>query len=373
MDERQWCDESAITAIARLDKIGPRSISRLLAGQPPLAALEAVLEGRSVDRVPVEQVAAWRSVLASIRPGAIRAELATTGLSVAWAGSAHHPSFLLDDVDPAPVLYRHGRAFESGGPSVAVVGTRRASGLGREIARELGLGLAEAGVCVVSGLALGVDGAAHEGALFADGAPPVAFVGGGADVVYPRRHADLWARMRVGGTVASEAPPGARPAAWRFPARNRLIAACADIVVVVESRETGGSMLTVNEAIRRNRQVMAVPGSLRNPAAAGPNTLLADGCAPVLSVDDVLTALGISQMAQAERRGASPLALQHGSPSSSVGATACAVLTACDDGPSSTDELVARTGLSVQVVLAAVSELLVAGHLVDDGARVRRR
>lgn len=323
-----------------------------------------------MSRVPTAQVAAWRGVLAATCPASIRAELRNARLAVSWSGSVEHPSVLADDVDPAPVLYRQGRAIRREGPSVAIVGTRRATGLGREIARELGFGLAEAGVSVVSGLALGIDGAAHDGALLAGGAPPVAFVGGGADVVYPRRHADLWARVRAAGTVASEAPPGAKPSAWRFPARNRLIAACADLVVVVESRETGGSLLTVNEAIRRDRQVMAVPGSVRNPAASGTNALLADGCAPVLSVDDVVVALGLSQAAQAARRDA-PVerARFDGQP---VGATARTVLAACDDGPCSTDELAARTGLAIEPVLAAVSELLVAGRLVDDGARVRR-
>ena len=184
-------------------------------------------------------------------------------------------------------------------------------------------------------------------------------------MVYPKRHRGLWDRMVDAGTVAGEAPPAAPPAPWRFPARNRLIAAAADIVVVVESRAAGGSLLTVDEAIRRDRQVMAVPGSLRNPAAAGTNSLLADGCAPVLAVDDVLTALGLSQVERETRRDRVEVP-----PVPS--AAAARVLAACDDGPASIDRLSARSGLAVGEVLAAVSELLVAGAVVDDGARVRR-
>ena len=359
-----WSDTAAIVALSELDKMGPSRLHSVLAGRQPLAAVEAIRRGDVPERVPRALTAAWRSALERFEPRAADARLRDHDIEVTWLGTAGHPTFLKDDLAPAPVLFRRGRPIDETAPAVAIVGTRRASGVGREIARELGLGLAEAGVTVVSGLALGIDGSAHEGALLADGTPPVAFVGGGVDVVYPKRHHDLWTRMVQHGTVAAEAPPGARPSPWRFPARNRLIAAAADIVVVVESRAAGGSLLTVDEAIRRDRQVMAVPGSLRNPAAAGTNTLLADGCAPVLSVDDVLTALGLSRVAHAARREADP--------PTRTSEAASLVLSSCDDGPASIDELVGRSRLPAGEVLAAVSELLVIGALVDDGARVRR-
>ncbi len=144
---------------------------------------------------------------------------------------------------------------------VAIIGTRSATAPGLEMARRLGAELAEAGVAIVSGLARGIDGAAHAGALpRAGAAPPIGVVGSGLDVPYPRVNAGLWSDVARAGVLISEAPPGAPPSAWRFPARNRLIAALADLVVVVESRASGGSMLTVREAIVRGRQVMAVPG-----------------------------------------------------------------------------------------------------------------
>jgi DNA processing protein len=149
-------------------------------------------------------------------------------------------------------------------------------------------------VLVVSGLALGIDGAAHRGALSEPGASPVAVVGSGLDVIYPRGNADLWRQIADQGTILSEAPLGGGPEPWRFPARNRIIAALADVIVVVESKATGGSMITVDEGIRRGRPVLAVPGSLRNPAAAGTNLLISEGCAPVCAIDDVLVALDLA-------------------------------------------------------------------------------
>ena len=370
MPERQWSQGAALAALSGLEHMGSARLLAALEGRTPAAVVAWLRSGGAPAGIARAEAAGWRAELDRFDVSAAEAALAENGIHASWAGSPDHPGFLNDDVGPAPVLFRRGHPIDESAPAVAIVCTRRASGVGREIARELGLGLAEAGVMVVSGLALGIDGAAHEGALLTDGAPPLAFVGGGADVVYPKRHHDLWRRMVERGTVASEAPPGSPPLPWRFPARNRLIAAAADIVVVVESRAAGGSLLTVNEAIRRDRQVMAVPGSLRNPAAAGANALLADGCAPVLDVDDVLTALGLSGAERTARR-------EPGGPTSpGVGDRSPAagrVLDSCDDGPASIDELVARTGLGVTEVLAAVSELLVAEAVVDDGARIRHR
>jgi DNA processing protein len=171
------------------------------------------------------------------------------------------------------------------------------------MAKRLGHDLAEAGVAVVSGLARGIDGAAHLGALHANGAPPIGVVGSGLDVPYPKVNEGLWSAVAAHGVLLSEAPPGAPPSAWRFPARNRMIAALADVVVVIESRASGGSMLTVREAAVRGRQVMAVPGSVASPASEGTNQLIYDGCCPVRDALDVLIALGLST-AERDRTGA---------------------------------------------------------------------
>jgi DNA processing protein len=149
----------------------------------------------------------------------------------------------------------------------------------------------------VSGLAAGIDGEAHLGALEATPPPqprPVAVVGTGLDVVYPKRHARLWAEVAARGAIVSEYPLGTQPERWRFPARNRIIAGLAEVVVVVESTTAGGSMHTVDAALERDRTVLAVPGSVRSPASAGTNGLLAAGCSPCRDRDDVLVALGLT-------------------------------------------------------------------------------
>jgi DNA protecting protein DprA len=172
------------------------------------------------------------------------------------------------------------------------------------VAYQLGYDLCSAGVVVVSGLALGIDGAAHAGALAAvrdagrGGGPgaagsTVGVAASGVDVVYPRQHAALWGEVARLGAIVSETPPGSPAQAWRFPSRNRVIAGLAQMVVVVECHASGGSWHTVEAALRRGIEVGAVPGSVQNPASVGTNTLLHEGAIPVRGAQDVLDALGI--------------------------------------------------------------------------------
>ena len=208
-----------------------------------------------------------------------------------------YPPLLCYDPQPPPVLFSKGDLGILDGRRVAIVGTRNATAAGRHMARTLGEGLAREGVHVVSGLARGIDGHAHAGVLEAVSAGaagrPVAVVASGHDVVYPREHRSLWERVGTEGLLLSEWPPGSVPAAYRFPQRNRLIAALSEIVVVVESRETGGSLITAQLAAERGIPVMAVPGSAISRAAIGVNALLRDGSAPAIDVGDVMVALGL--------------------------------------------------------------------------------
>jgi DNA processing protein len=199
------------------------------------------------------------------------------------------------------VLFTKGDRRLLEGRRVGIVGTRNATAAGRQTARELGRGLAAAGVHVLSGLARGVDGAVHEGVLSAE-APgrPIGIVASGLDVVYPREHRDLWSAVGNCGLLISEAPPGVGPAPFRFPLRNRIVAALSEVVVVVESRERGGSLITAAEALDRSVPLMAVPGHPGNRAAAGTNSLLRDGAAPVLDTGDVLAALQLDHRRSAE-------------------------------------------------------------------------
>jgi DNA processing protein len=353
-------------ALAALPGAGSVRLGRLLALDEPEVAWHKVRTGRVPAEVaPAAVRAEWKVVAAQCDLDDVREGLRHAGVTATTWHQCEHPPQFVRDIDPAPTAFRRGVLPDVSLPHVAIVGTRRASGTGREIARELGAGLADAGVVVVSGLARGIDAAAHQGALLAGTTPPVAVVGSGCDVPYPKVNAGLWQQIASAGALLGEAPMGARPEPWRFPARNRLIVAMSDLVVVVESRSSGGSLLTVDEAVRRGIDVMAVPGSLRNGAAAGANRLLADGCAPVLDTGDIIDALGLDRCGAAARRSAEPQRV-------AVGPTASMVLDAVDDGPTSIDELVARTQLDAAMVFAALTELELAGHIAHDGARVRR-
>jgi DNA processing protein len=230
------------------------------------------------------------------------------GFDVGWAREAlerfqvltlcHHaddyPAPLRELADRPTVLFGLGsmerlRALRDD-PVVTVVGTRRASPYGTEVAYALGRGLGAAGVPVVSGMALGVDGTAHRGCLDGGGLT-VAVLACGPDVVYPRRHRALYERIRREGLVVSELPPGTRPFRWSFPARNRIMAALARMTVVVEAAEPSGSLITAEFARDLGRAVAAVPGRVTSSFARGTNGLLRDGAVPVTRTEDVLDEL----------------------------------------------------------------------------------
>ena len=285
-------------------------------------------------------------------------------------GSAGYPAALAADGQAPYVLYSAGSAGALDGPRVAIVGTRRCSAAGRDTALSFGRELSEAGVRVVSGLALGIDAAAHTGALAAHGAPPVGVVAGGLDRPYPARHRALWQAVAGAGVLLSEAPLGTRSEAWRFPARNRIIAALADVVVVVESHGGGGSIITADHALARSVPVMAVPGPIRAPSSVGTNRLLSSGAIPALDTADVLTALALRCPDTALQAAAAELA----SPRLCLGAmphagtAERAVLEAVDWGPTPTETIVCRTGLAPGVVAAALTTLDMDGYLRGSSA-----
>jgi len=198
---------------------------------------------------------------------------------------------MVDAKMPRTLLGEGDRLDAFDAPRIAIVGTRAATPMGIADAREIAAFCAHAGITVVSGLAIGIDGAAHEGALDAGGLT-VGVVATGLDIVYPRRHQRLYERVRAQGLIVGENDYGTQPLPWRFPVRNRIIAALADAVVVVEATASGGARITANDAARFGRDVYALPGSRRNPAAAGCNALLLDGAKPLLDPSDVLFALG---------------------------------------------------------------------------------
>jgi DNA processing protein len=203
-----------------------------------------------------------------------------------------YPPLLAQLHDPPVGLFVRGSSDSLRKPAVAVVGARSCSAYGAQVARLLGRELAAAGLVVVSGLARGIDGEAHRGALEAGGTT-LAVLGCGIDRDYPRAHAGLAARIRESGAVVSEYPAGTEPAPWRFPARNRIIAGLSLATVVVEARERSGALITSDFALELGREVFAVPGEITAALSAGTNDLIRQGASPLLSPHDVLSALGI--------------------------------------------------------------------------------
>ena len=263
------------------------------------------------------------------------------------------------DPDPPKQLYVRGNPDVLHERRVAIVGTRQSTAYGRNIARRMGAELAEAGVAVVSGLAIGIDGAAHEGALAAGGAP-IGVVATGLDVVYPRRHIRLWNEVGRNGLLLTEAEPGHRPSArWNFPRRNRIIAALAEIVVVVESTVKGGSMHTVEAAMARGVDVMAVPGPVGSVVSEGTNRLLVDGVAPALGAEEVLIALNLTTTPR--------LFTEPKAPRVRVSSQARSVLAVLDFVSMPTDRLVTESGMPRGQVLVALQELQAAGRAIGGG------
>jgi DNA protecting protein DprA len=241
-----------------------------------------------------DSLRAWRLAAARIPVARRWAELQAQGVGVVRRCDSAYPRRLLRARQIPEVLYVRGRLDHVSAPCVGIVGTRRATHYGLEVAAEIGRGLASRGVVVVSGLARGIDAAAHRGALTAcrHGNGPLGVVGGGVDVVYPRENRRLWDEVVAAGGLVSEAPPGAPPESWRFPLRNRIIAALSQVLVVVESSRQGGAMHTVLAADAYGVPILAVPGSVRSPQSEGTNAIIQEGGAGVvLDVHDVLAVL----------------------------------------------------------------------------------
>jgi DNA processing protein len=265
------------------------------------------------------------------------------------------PSALAALDPPPPLIWTRGRAEILRRPSVAIVGARVASAAGQRFARGLAAELGQAGLVVVSGLARGIDGAAHEGALPTG---TVAVLGGGVDDIYPSEHAGLYGRIVEAGCVVSESEPGRTAVARDFPRRNRIIAGLSRAVVVVEAELRSGSLITARLAAEQGREVLAVPGSPLDPRARGTNDLIRQGAALCEGVDDVLRAIetlrGFEEPAREPFRdsGASE-------PDDGLRRRVAALLSPT---PVSRDEIVRATGAPAPAVFAALVELALAGR-----------
>lgn len=343
--------------LARTEGVGPVSYAQLLARHGSgLAALEALAGER--------------------RPVASEAQLAQELDAAARLGARHlllgdpgYPPLLAELKDPPPLLVARGDLALAARPVVAMVGARNASAAGRGLAREMAAALGAAGWVVASGLARGIDAAAHEGAL-ATGT--IACVAGGVDVAYPPENAALQAEIAAGGLVLGELPPGTEPQARHFPRRNRLIAGVARGVVVLEAAPGSGSLITARLAAEAGREVMAVPGHPLDPRSKGGNGLIRDGAVLVEGAADVLAALSPFAVAMRAvpvppRRPAAPRRPR------AAAVPANEFLDLLSTSGVTTDELVRASGLTAAEVQARLTDLEMEGAVVRlSGGRVAR-
>ena len=373
-------DRVVAAALASLPGIGPQRLRTLVRGLGVLPAWRAVrgeapapdhiaamLRQDGLDRAlrRAATVQLLDQMAAALHDGDIRVLLAT---------DAEYPASMRGDFAAPAVLFVKGDVSAFANRRVGIIGTRAASAAGRHFARRLGRELARNGVSVVSGLARGIDAAAHRGVIDACDATssvaphdesclarhiaaPIAVVASGLDVVYPREHATLWQQVAERGVIVSESPPGCAPDAFRFPLRNRMLAMASELLVVVESRATGGSMITVDEAAKRGITVLAVPGSPHSDTSAGTNALIAQGATSVCDVADVLVALGIDH----HRLAASSDARPRPSAADKV------VLDALARRPSTFDHLVAELDLPIEDVAVRLGRLEAQGWAVVNG------
>ena len=283
--------------------------------------------------------------------------LRTLGFRFLGRSDTAFPPLLRAIHDPPPGLFLRGEADVEllARPAVAIVGARACSAYGRQIARSLGRDLAAAGLVVVSGLARGIDGEAHRGALEASGAT-IAVLGCGIDRDYPAAHRELARQVAAAGLVASEYAPAVEPAPWRFPARNRNVAGLCAATVVVEARERSGALITADFALEEGREVFAVPGEITSALSAGSNALLRLGATPLTRAEDVLESFGISAPAPAKVQ---------------LGEKAATVLERVREAAVGADELSRATGFGAGELAAVLTELELAGVVREEDGLYR--
>ena len=334
--------------------VGPRIRKTLLAH---FGSAQAVLAAAPSDLREVPGIGAKisRAISAAAREIDVEAELAMCRerhIAVIIESDDAYPSRLKEIPDPPGVLFVRGAFAPTDGLAVAIVGTRHATQYGLAQAERLAAGLSRAGYTIVSGLARGIDAAAHRGALKAGGRT-LAVLGSGVLNVYPPEHVELAGEISLRGAVMSENPPLSPPLAGAFPQRNRIITGLSLGVIVVEASERSGALISARHAMEQGREVFAVPGRVDNRMSRGCHRLIRDGAKLVESVDDVLEELGPLATPTQREDGTQvrhPVELQLNEPEQ-------AVLGAVDDEPTSIDDIASASGLPVQNVLSTVSVL----------------
>lgn len=287
-------EQNCIVWLSSIHQIGPKKYRDLLSYYGSTRAV--------FDHADAGEIARWQGwgektaalVAAARTPERLESvchKLETMDVALYFQGESGYPPLLNEIYDPPPVLYARGALSPALDKCVAMVGTRHCTRYGRHAAHTLASALSQNGCTVVSGLARGIDTSAHLGALDAGGFT-VAVLGCGPDVVYPSENENVYRRILESGCVISEYYPGTGPSPGNFPARNRIISGMSHAVAVVESREQGGSMITVRTAQEQGRDVFSVPGNIDSPASRGTNRLIAEGAPPLTEAEDLLFAMG---------------------------------------------------------------------------------
>jgi DNA processing protein len=357
-------DRAALIILLHLASLTPRRLLELAQQNRTAAScLDAVAHGAAASDSD-------RTLAEAIRPDEVRSQSRELGARLVAVGDPEYPPELLDLFDPPAGLFVRGRPLGELTPRVAMVGARNCSPSGREVATVLARALAHAGVCVVSGGARGIDGAAHRGALRAGG-HTISVMGCGIDILYPGQNRALLQEIVASGAVVSEYPPGTPAEPFRFPARNRIVAALSRAVVVVEGAAGSGSMITADHALDVGRDVLAVPGAVSSPLAAVPLALIRDGATLVRGPRDLLGDLGLAVTVPEGHRGGTSEGGEGGGPGSiSAGERAVWETLTVAMAPDSVAE---AAGLPLPEVMSALVGLELRGKVRQIGGRYERR
>lgn len=294
-----------------------------------------------------EQALAFTAGVPADRFAAAAAWLDRPGHHLVALGDAHYPQALLETADPPTTLFVRGRLEALNAPALAIVGSRNATAQGLRDAHAFARALAGEGFAIVSGLAAGIDSAAHRGAL-ASGGLTVAVMGTGPDLIYPAAHRELAEAIAGQGALVTEFPVGTGPQASHFPMRNRIISGLSRGVLVVEAALGSGSLITARAAVEQNREVFAMPGSIHSPVSKGCHALIRTGAKLAESAADILTEFGL------EARGCLPATLPR---------TRDPLLLEMGFAPASIDQLALRTGTQAAEIAARLTELELSGRV----------
>jgi DNA processing protein len=356
----------ACLRLIRSDNVGPATFralinhfggaTRALAALPDLARKAA--RGRAIRVCPAADAEAELDAAARI------------GAVPLFNIEPHFPAALAFVEGAPPMIYAKGRLDLLNTPGVAFVGSRDASAAGQKMARLLAADVGRAGYVVISGLARGIDSAAHRASL-ATGT--IAVLAGGLDNIYPPENADLQAAIGNDGCLVAEQPAGYQPRGPDFPRRNRIISGIARAVVVIEAARKSGSLITARLALEQGRDVFAVPGHPLDPRAEGTNRLIKSGAVVVTEAADVLQALGEQNRAYFEDRAVESMGFIRAPPTGSRDASATdteRVLAALGPAPVEVDEIARATGLQIHIVRIVLIELMLAGRIEQHGAQL---